>query len=519
MTAHLLSEARVAVQAGQLDAAVGMLRQGIAQSPGNGKLHAELGRLLILANRKNEGEKALLRAAQLALDDWAIQAQVGRFFDRFRRHGMAAKCYRRALDLRPKDVDLLCRLARVLRRDGDLRGAEHAAGGALRLETETPEALHELGLLRWTAKRSDEARKLCQAAVRLAPDNVIYQCAAQSLDAEAEAATRRSEGLGALRVGFHLNKPFHFAYLQPIFAALRAGHRVRLTGEPGLLVDFEPQVVVIADIQGQAMRRMLPAARFVYVRHGLVTKNHPIGGAAACDYYSNVTSEYIAELFAHANNLRREQIWVTGYVPLDPLFRGAQMPLPFPLNRSLKTVLFAPTWNRHLSAADLTRERTVELLRGARDDFNVIIKPHPHTIRNHPDWFVAFRNAVAGRANAWLVEDPAADVTPFLAAADVLVSDASSVALAYLALDRPIVLVTHPRRQQDHGYNPEGLEWQWRDMGEEVTQIEDLPAAVERALVDPGRHAAQRARYRELLFGTLTDGRAAERIAARIAEL
>jgi CDP-glycerol glycerophosphotransferase (TagB/SpsB family) len=195
------------------------------------------------------------------------------------------------------------------------------------------------------------------------------------------------------------------------------------------------------------------------------------------------------------------------------------MPLPFPLNRSLKTVLFAPTWNRHLSAADLTRERTVELLRGARDDFNVIIKPHPHTIRNHPDWFVAFRNAVAGRANAWLVEDPAADVTPFLAAADVLVSDASSVALAYLALDRPIVLVTHPRRQQDHGYNPEGLEWQWRDMGEEVTQIEDLPAAVERALVDPGRHAAQRARYRELLFGTLTDGRAAERIAARIAEL
>ncbi|OGT79461.1 MAG: hypothetical protein A3H91_05840 [Gammaproteobacteria bacterium RIFCSPLOWO2_02_FULL_61_13] len=519
MTDAVLTEARAAATAGKLDAAAEILRQAIAGSPRDGRLHAELGRILILSNVRKEGENALLQAARLAPDDWQLQAQVGRYLDRLREHRIAAQCYQRALALRPDQVGLWGHLARMLRRNGDEKGAEHAAEQALRLQPESADAMHELGLLRWMQHRNGEALKLCQAASRLEPGNVFYQGARMSLEAESEAEALYSKGDGTLRVGLHMNKPFHFPFLQPIFAALRPSHPVRLTGEPALLSSFDPQVVVVADIQSVGLRPMLPQAKFVYIRHGMVSKNHLSQVAATSDYCTNVTSAYVADLMVRTHGFQPGQIWITGYVPLDPLFRGARLPLPFPLNRDLKTILFAPTWNRHMSAADLSRERTVELLRGAREDINVIIKPHPHTIRYNPDWYAAFQQSVGGRANAWLVEDPAADVTPYLAAADVLVSDASSVTLAYLALNRPIVLVNHPRREQDPGYNPEGLEWRWRDLAEEVTEIRDLPGAVARALADPGRHAAQRAQYRELLFGNLTDGRAAERIAERIGAL
>ncbi len=515
----VLIDAARAAESGKLNEAADILRHAIAASPRDGRLHAELGRILVLTNVRQEGEQALRRAARLSPDDWQVQTQVGRNLERLRRHQLAAQCYQRALTLHPDQIDLWCRLACMLRREGDYNRAAHAAEQALRLKPETAEALHELGLLRWLQHRNDEAFELCNAAERLQPDNVFYQGARQSLEAEMAAAGRYAGEAGALRVGFHMNKPFHFSFLQPIFAASRSHGPVRLTGEPALLQDFDPQIVVVADIQSEGLRPMLPRARFVYIRHGLISKNHLQQVAAASDYCANVTSDYVADLLVRCDRFRRDQIWVTGYVPLDPLFRGDPMPLPLPMNRNLKTILFAPTWNQHMSAADLTRERTVELLRGARDDINVIIKPHPHTIRYHPDWYVAFKRAVAGRGNAWLVEDPAADVTPYLAAADVLVSDASSVALAYLSVDRPVVLVTHPRREQDPGYNPGGFEWQWRDLAEEVAEIEDLPAAVARALAGPDHCAARRAHYRQLLFGDLTDGRAAERIAARIAQL
>ncbi|MCG8508880.1 MAG: CDP-glycerol glycerophosphotransferase family protein [Rhodospirillales bacterium] len=108
----------------------------------------------------------------------------------------------------------------------------------------------------------------------------------------------------------------------------------------------------------------------------------------------------------------------------------------------------------------------------------------------------------------------------YLTAADLLVSDASSAAFQFLALDRPIVLVTNPDHLRDkQNYDPDGIEWAWRDVGEEVLAVEDLAAAVERGLEDPDRGAGNRAKYRERLFGDLTDGRVVKRIVERISGL
>ena len=119
-----------------------------------------------------------------------------------------------------------------------------------------------------------------------------------------------------------------------------------------------------------------------------------------------------------------------------------------------------------------------------------------------------------------LIADPAIDIAPYLLSADVLVSDASGVIFQYLALDRPIVLITNPERAKDTAhYDADAIEWRWRDVGEEITDVGDLAGAVDRALNDPGARAEKRAEYRDLLFDDLTDGGSVQRIVDKVAGL
>jgi CDP-glycerol glycerophosphotransferase (TagB/SpsB family) len=108
---------------------------------------------------------------------------------------------------------------------------------------------------------------------------------------------------------------------------------------------------------------------------------------------------------------------------------------------------------------------------------------------------------------------------PWLKAADVLVSEPSSIICQYLAVDRPLVLISNPARFASPHYDQRGVEWRWRDVGEEIHHVDQLAAAVSWALDDPSLGARRRAHYRRELFGDLTDGRAAERLAQHIDEL
>jgi CDP-glycerol glycerophosphotransferase (TagB/SpsB family) len=129
------------------------------------------------------------------------------------------------------------------------------------------------------------------------------------------------------------------------------------------------------------------------------------------------------------------------------------------------------------------------------------------------------REASSGRADTLLIEERGTDVMPWLKAADVLVTDASSVQLEYLALDKPMVLIDNPERVTSVHFDPKGLEWTWRDMGEAICDANALPAALTTALDRPSERAAQRRVYRERLFGTLVDGRSGARLAERIDQL
>ncbi len=321
-----------------------------------------------------------------------------------------------------------------------------------------------------------------------------------------------------MRVGFYVYNRFHDAILRPIHETLRPRHWCLYTANREALFDFQPHVVIMSEAIFGELRPRLPNTIFVHTRHGLVSKMAAYQGANECDYLC-VTSAFMRDWYQQGGTRPRRDFWITGYVGLDPLFRGDCRALPFQRKPGQKTVLYAPTFNRPFSSAAMLGDRLIELVRGSRQDISIIIKPHPLIAEQSPEWMGTWRRLAQEHENVYLTADANEDVMPYLQAADVLITDASSVQLYYLALDRPMILINNPDRFGCEYFDPRGFEWTWRDMGKQIENVEELPAAVSAALSDPGLNSDWRAHYRKLLFDDLTDGKAVERLCRNVEEL
>lgn len=183
-------------------------------------------------------------------------------------------------------------------------------------------------------------------------------------------------------------------------------------------------------------------------------------------------------------------------------------------------ILFAPTIHETVSAMPMLGEDPVSAMRPAAHDAFLIIKPHPELPQRHPEWMDRLVVAAALHENVMLVTDTHAPIDRYLAAADLLVTDCSSVMFQYLPFDRPLVRLSNPARiGTTERYDPEGPEWTWRQIGEEVHDVSALPAAILHAMAGPGVRARERETCRHAMFGEFTDGRTGERLARHIADL
>jgi hypothetical protein len=324
------------------------------------------------------------------------------------------------------------------------------------------------------------------------------------------------------RVAFYLDQPFHGAILGPIHDLLRERLETLVSADRAEVVRFAPHVLIEASFADLAyFRRALPLTVIGSVDHGLTPKGVPRRIGKLADPVAQRFDFICVGDNNMADSLRRagiepKEFWYTGYPQLDPLFRGDPPP-DLPLDRDQPTVLFAPTWNPGLSAAPVLSARLAELIRGSGPPLNIVIKPHPHLPVRRRGWMRWWEQLAARDSRVHLVTDANSDVTPYLLAADVLLSDASSVIFLYLALDRPIVLVTHPLHRFDPAYDPDDLNWRWRDMATEVTDPEkQLAAAIRQALARPDERREIRQRYAAELFGPRRDGRNAERVAEHV---
>ena len=379
---------------------------------------------------------------------------------------------------------------------------------------ESPEAQYYLSRALHSAGKSGEAVGHLQRALELEPENLTYRAA------EATHSIERGPESGSKvkRIALHLRQVHHFRTLGPILEKIPRHHHILFTPHIRELLDFDPDVAVVSESQAALLRSRLPKAVLVWTPHQLTSKNTACSAARVSDY-ACLTSEENREWHTRHGGTPRMGFWLTGHVQMDPLFREESPVLPFSLPEEGKTVIYGPTWNEFLSSAPLLGKRVVELIRGEETNISIIIKPHPVIFERQPNWVQNWRELQRNHENVYFVDDPAADIVPYLKAADLLVSDASSVIFQFLALNRPIILINNPNRFGTAHFDPKGIEWQWRDLADTMERVEDLPGAVARNLGGGDTRREYRSRYRKRLFGSLTDGRAAERIAAKIDQL
>jgi len=169
------------------------------------------------------------------------------------------------------------------------------------------------------------------------------------------------------------------------------------------------------------------------------------------------------------------------------------------LDPTRPTILYAPTWSANSSLNLMGLELVAGLLERS---WNVIVKLHDRSRDPRPfysggiDWPARLAGVMAGKTGH-LVSD--ADICPYLAAADVMITDHSSAGFEYLLLDRPLVRIHVPELLRGSNIGEEYVRLLAEAARSVVGPLEAL-RAVEHGLADPAVGSISRRTVAEDLF-------------------
>jgi CDP-glycerol glycerophosphotransferase (TagB/SpsB family) len=264
------------------------------------------------------------------------------------------------------------------------------------------------------------------------------------------------------------------------------------------------------------LRRCASRANFFHGVAGKYDLDNPSGLPMGFEYYDRVAfiNRDRMTRYLDARVVTPEQAALIGYPKLDRLAAGGydsiRIRARLNLDPTRPTVLYAPTYST-ASSLHLAGEAIVQAL--ARAGFNVVVKLHDRSLdtdsRYHDgiDWrarFTALMAAETGRVA--FTETP--DASPLLAAADVLVTDHSSIGFEYLVLDRPLIVYDAPDLPRAARINPEKVAL-LRGAANVATTPAQVAALAAVALAHPTVLSAERRAVARDLF--YDPGRATER--------
>lgn len=224
--------------------------------------------------------------------------------------------------------------------------------------------------------------------------------------------------------------------------------------------------------------------------------------------------EQLTSIYPEANFVE------TGFAKLDPLSEASK---PYQqafnleekgLDSSKPTLLYAPTFY----PSSIERMEKAWPKRFA--DCNVIIKPHFFTYTNKK--YGAQRALLESWSqldNVYLTAPTELSLLPYMATADLLISEASSALFEFAALDKPVIWLDYLKlrwsyrgplryrfeRRMDKTILP------YTGVAAHVQKPSDLERVVRRELENPGRLSKERQKTTQELIGQV-DGKVAERI-------
>ena len=261
-------------------------------------------------------------------------------------------------------------------------------------------------------------------------------------------------------------------------------------------------VMTLTDLGQFHLKRSLNPVHYVYVFHALVS-THMIYRYGAFDHYDSVLCcgpHQAEEIRRHEklNGLPAKTLVEAGYYRVERIYAAYQMCFSeksFTAGR--KTVLIAPSWGV-ANVLESCGERLVELLLKA--GYEVIVRPHPETIRRSPDLVAEFASRYGNDPGFTLEMSVAGDSS--LIRADVLISDYSGVALEYaFGTERPVLYLDVPIKVNNQRYRELGIEPLELSLRSEIgvvlspEEVESVPQVISGLIVN---RVAYRKRIAEL---------------------
>jgi CDP-glycerol glycerophosphotransferase (TagB/SpsB family) len=325
---------------------------------------------------------------------------------------------------------------------------------------------------------------------------------------------------GVRRILVDARTPVHYSTFAPVHRAMAGDPRVRFSfissDEPGQAARIFRDAGPDAHLIGAARAAMTKFSAYVTadftwtpLPRGTcrIQMFHGVGGKYGFDAPTESLRAWHRLLFVNGRRLRNcvaagaleadsPAIRLVGMPKVDCLVDGSlqrdAVLTAIGLAPERPTVLYAPTW----SPASSLNHMGVDLIRALqRLPINLIVKLHDRSRDLRPrysggiDWAAAVApHLVPGRA----ILASAADICPYLAAADVMITDHSSAGFEYLLVDRPIVRIHIPQLLELANVHRDYVRL-LSDISESVHSAAQAVAAVERALGDPaGRSTVRR---------------------------
>jgi len=137
-----LKLAMVYMESGDLKRAEALYKRLMDIDPENPVIYENLAKIYIKKKRFKEALQAYIQGIELDIKDDKKLAGLGRLYHLLLRHSLAAECFRRAAELKPREVDYLFLLADCCKDDGDFENALFSYEKILTLEPYNEKAIN-----------------------------------------------------------------------------------------------------------------------------------------------------------------------------------------------------------------------------------------------------------------------------------------------------------------------------------------------------------------------------------------
>lgn len=225
------------------------------------------------------------------------------------------------------------------------------------------------------------------------------------------------------------------------------------------LVNCKVFVMTLADLNQFHLKRSVHPVHYVYVFHSLVS-THMVYRHGAFDYYDSILCggpHQIKEIRKHEelNKLPAKKLVKTGYYRLERIYKAYQDYFKKGyISSGKKTILIAPSWGV-ANVLESCGEHLVGML--LSEGYNVIVRPHPETIKRSPNLIALFNSRFSNNPNFVLEESIVTDDS--LIKADVLISDWSGITLKYaFGTERPVLFLDVPAKIHNPRFKELGIE-------------------------------------------------------------